>query len=152
MLIQNYINEDTAKKLVDWIDPIYTPKSEVLFIPCTKYRNRKTVFDIPIEIYDIKNQIVSQFELEKFEETCDIFFNRLNKGQTVHKHVHIQHELGVDLRFNIMLQKSQVGGRPTCDSVSYDVNNGDLWIFNGNKNHETDLVEGEINRYIISYG
>lgn len=152
MLIKKYIDETTIKILVDWAEMLYQPRSEVLFIPASEYRNRKTIFDIPQEVYETRDRIISQFKLEEFRNTNDIFFNALRNGQMVRKHKHLPHEGGKDLRFNIMLQKSQSGGTPVCEEITYHLDEGDLWVFNGNENHETDVVGGTITRYIISYG
>lgn len=151
MIIKNYISEEIVKILLDYSIFLYEPKNEVVFIPSSQYRRRKTIFDIPKEIYEIKNKLIKDFNIES-DETSDIFFNVLKKNQRVERHAHKKHERGDDLRFNIMLQNSEKGGIPKCEEKYYYPKKGDLWIFNGCKDHETDVVQGEKTRYIISYG
>lgn len=152
MIIRNYINKKDLKILLNYAIELYKPKSEVVFIPSSQYRKRETIFNIPNEIYKIKNKIIKNFEIENYQHTADIFFNALFKNQKVSKHAHKKHENKHDLRFNIMLQNSDSGGVPECDGLRYYPKNGDMWIFNGCRDHETDLILGETVRYIISYG
>ena len=151
MLVQNYLTPEHIQIMLSYACEIYNPKSEVLFLPASDYRKRPTIFQVPDVIYDTMHRIIKDFGLQDYKDTVDIFFNRLFEKQSVARHIHIQHDKGDDLRFNIMLQKSDCGGVPICDGKTYYLENGDMWIFNGNKNHETDIVRGK-DRYIISYG
>lgn len=152
MIVKNYINKTTLETVLQYAIDLYKPKNEVVFIPTTKYRKRETILNIPQEIFNIKEKIISEFTLNNYSDTLDIFFNVLAQNQKVSKHSHKKHEDKHDLRFNIMLQKSEFGGVPECDGVKLYLQNGDMWIFDGCKDHETDLVRGKTTRYVISYG
>jgi hypothetical protein len=151
MLVRNYIAVEHIEIMLSYAREVYNPKSEVLFLPASAYRKRPTIFKVPDVIYDTMNRIIKDFDLQDYKNTVDIFFNRLFEKQSVARHIHIQHDNGDDLRFNIMLQRSDYGGVPTCDGKTYNLKNGDMWIFNGNRDHETDVVGGK-DRYVISYG
>ena len=173
MLVKGYLDKNIIEKILEYAIFLYSPKQEVMFLPhepyqdkvapstieqCLKpssisYRRRKTVHRVPFEIYEIKNRIIKEFNLHEVEYTVDIFFNHLKKGQKVAIHSHAKHRLGTDLRFNIMIKNSTTGGNPfvkTNELKEIEVDDGDLWIFDGCKDHGTKQVSDD--RYILSYG
>lgn len=174
MLVKDYLDKNVLEKILEYAVFLYSSKSEVMFLPhepyqdkvapsvieeCLQpssisYRRRKTVHRVPFEIYEIKNRIIEEFNLHEVKYTADIFFNHLKQKQKVAIHAHAKHKLGTDLRFNIMIKNSTKGGNPFVEFngvlKEIEINNGDLWIFNGCKNHGTKEVEDD--RYILSYG
>lgn len=170
-VFKNYLRKKELETILEYAVFLYSEKKEIMFLPSSpdyeaekdkskieevlspkglEYRNKKTIHRVPNEIYLLKNKIIKDFDLSEYKATVDIFFNRLLSGESLPSHSHAKHPMGVDLRFNLMIKKCGLSGNPIVKGKTIEVEDGDLWVFNGCEEHGTEVSQGD--RYILSYG
>jgi hypothetical protein len=161
-IVKNFIPKSQLKELNDWTLNNYKssfftdanmgrPNTRLT----TRYFSKENNFNYPELVYCIKNKIIDYFDIKNeyisppvgkdsivngigfdggdiFERTDPIWFSNT---YTIH--------------CNILSQKSLKGGVTIIENKNYDINEGDLLIYNvSHLNHKVTLIEGEIPRIL----
>jgi hypothetical protein len=154
LIVENFTSKEDCEEIVKWANFAYGVKHEVMFIKSG--RNRAPYINVPDVVYKNADKVMDEFDLRSYESTLDVFVNRHEEGGQVFPHVHTPKWCGwngyVDLRINLLVSKPHKGGVPIVENKEYEINEGDLIIFDAAEDHSTDIVEGDKDRYLISYG
>lgn len=152
-VIPDFMSEEHREEIRQWGEFVYKEKSQVVFIQANRYR--KNTISVPEVLFTYSQKVMDELVLYDYEPTLDMFINLHKDGQQVKPHIHNPKWCGwegfIDLRCNILITKPKEGGMPILEDKRYEINAGDLIIFDGGKDHYTDVVKGE-NRFLISYG
>lgn len=162
-VIPNYLEDKLCFQISDWASdwyrnsgskPLYTtgaPKivSNVPMTPTGKLRRWVDLNKVHCPyLAAVTNKLFSEFKLEQYYQGS--ILNYYIPGTKVGLHAHKLDTGKADLRFNILVQKPQIGGNPIVDNVTYCLNQTDLLIFDARKPHKTDAVEGTKDRILLS--
>ena len=107
-------------------------------------------------VWEIKKRVVEAFGLEGrpaeplFRDFCSVHF----QGGMAHLHLDPNTDGLVNTRFNVMIQKPQVGGMPVNDGKNVTiVQEGEAWrVDSGITPHCSTMVKGPVPRIILSFG
>lgn len=105
---------------------------------------------VPPEVYRIKERIMDKFNLRHYD-VQKTFMNYFLPGANLGMHRHYPPEGMADLRTNVMIQKPE-GAEPIAAGRVFNVQAGDLWVFNANLNHWTNTIRGSEPRIVLGFG
>jgi hypothetical protein len=167
-VVKNFINLKDIFELNNWTLSNYHKEffniSEMNDLK-TRYTtrqcsNRKVdkLFNYPKISYKIQKRIIDNFELERF--------NKANIGKDgivtgigfendyIYEHVDpFWYPQTHTIHFNIITQKSQSGGITIIENNEYEVDNGDILIYNVSQHkHRVSKVIGKIPRILWVFG
>lgn len=111
--------------------------------------------DYPQEALEVKNQIVSAFNLEgkQQEPMYKDFCGFITEGGFVHKHRDPNIGQLTHTRFNVLVSKPLAGGVAVIDGKEINVEEGDVWRCDaGLYEHWTTPVIGAKPRIVLSFG
>ncbi len=165
-IIKNFVNEEEIKELNFWTLNNY--KSEFftdanMGVPSTRlttrYAEENTNFTYPKVAYNIKNKIIKCLNIDnKYLSPPigkDSIINGIGfDGGDIFEHIDpIWFPNTYTIHCNLISQKSLKGGVTIIDNKKYDINEGDLLIYNvSHLKHKVTLIEGKKQRILWVFG
>ena len=165
-IVKNFVNEEEFKELNLWTlnnyNSVYFTDAN-MGVPSTRlttrYAGEKTDFNYPKGVYDIKNKIIKCLNLDnKYLSPPigkDSIVNGIGfDGGDIFEHTDpIWFPNTYTIHCNIISQKSIKGGVTIIENREYDINEGDLLIYNvSHLKHKVTLIEGERQRILWVFG
>jgi hypothetical protein len=168
-IIKKYVTSDVLNELNSWTLNNYKHHffSETINMNSggTRYttrqcvnRNRDWLFDYPNVVYDLQKRICNDFCIEN-ELVAPIGKNGIVTGigfenDYIKEHIDpIWVENTETVHFNIISQKSNVGGVTIIENEPYDIDEGDLLVINVSKHkHKVTKTFGNIPRILYVFG
>ena len=165
-IIKNFVNEEELKKLNFWTLNNYKSAS---FTDAnmgvtstrltTRYAEENTNFRYPKVTYNIKNKIIKYLNIDnKYISPPigkDSIVNGIGfDGGDIFEHTDpIWFSNTYTIHCNIISQKSLKGGVTIIENKEYDINEGDLLIYNvSHLKHKVTLIEGNLPRILWVFG
>jgi hypothetical protein len=167
-IIKNYLQKDTLKKLNDWtlenykksffnVSNMNNCQTRYTTRQCTN-RNVDHLFDYSDFVYEIQKKICNDFDILN-QPVAHIGKNGIVTGigfenDYIEEHVDpIWVKNTQTIHFNIISQKPLNGGITIIENKKYDINSGDLLIYNVSKyKHFVTKVCGNIPRVLYVFG
>tara|TARA_Y100001963_G_scaffold70707_1_gene98378 strand:+ start:232 stop:837 length:606 start_codon:yes stop_codon:yes gene_type:complete len=122
---------------------------------CTA-RNKDHLFEYPEECYLIQDRLKNKFKLDK---VAPIGKNGIVTGVGIHGDVICEHrdpqweEGRFTVHFNLLSQKPLSGGITIVDNCSYNIDVGDMLIYNVQSlKHRVTQVKGDVKRIMWVFG
>ena len=165
-IIKNFVNEEEFKELNLWTlnnyNSVYftdanmgSPSTRLT----TRYAGEKIDFSYPKCAYNIKNKIIKCLNIDnKYLSPPigkDSIVNGIGfDGGDIFEHTDpIWFPNTYTIHCNIISQKSIKGGVTIIENREYDINEGDLLIYNvSHLKHKVTLIEGERQRILWVFG
>ncbi len=165
-IIKNFVNEEDFKELNFWTLNNYKSASFTdanMGAPSTRlttrYAGKNTNFSYPKVAYNIKNKIIECLNISKKYLSPpigkDSIINGIGfDGGDIFEHTDpIWFPNTYTIHCNIITQKSIKGGITIIENREYDINEGDLLIYNvSHLKHKVTLIEGTLPRIFWVFG
>ncbi len=164
--IENFVNKNQLEELNDWTLDNYKKLSFTdanMGIPSTRlttrYTGKNINFSYPKVSYKIKNQIIKQLNINNEYLSPpigkDSIVNGIGfDGGDIFEHMDpIWFPNTYTIHCNIISQKPLKGGVTIIENKEYDINEGDLLIYNvSHLKHKVTSIEGNLPRILWVFG
>jgi len=165
-IIKDFIKKSDLKILNDWTLNNYKKSffndanmGDLNTRLTTRYYDGKNYFEYPKLAYKIKNKIIEELDINGGYLSPpvgkDSIVNGIGfEGGDIYNHIDpIWFPNTYTIHCNIISQKSIVGGTTIIEDIDYDIDEGDLLIYNvSNLIHRVTMIEGKRPRILWVFG
>jgi len=168
-VIKKYVTSDVLNELNSWTLNNYKKPffNESVYMNSggTRYttrqcvnRNRDWMFNYPNAVYNLQKRICTDFSIEN-EPVIPVGKNGIVTGIGLENDYIEEHtdpiwvENTETIHFNIISQKSNIGGITIIENKMYDIDEGDLLVINVSKHkHKVSKTSGNVSRILYVFG